>query len=76
MSPLEAWMNEKGFDQSDLAQLAGVDRSHISRVQNGKEKPFLKLRECLAKYAPGVLEAQEQYVENRINELLKRAEAA
>jgi transcriptional regulator with XRE-family HTH domain len=36
----------KGVKQVDIARKAGVNRSYISLVVNGKEKPSKKVREA------------------------------
>jgi putative transcriptional regulator len=34
---------QKGFTQMKLAELVGVNRFHISRIERGKSSPSLKL---------------------------------
>lgn len=34
---------QKGFTQTKLAELVGVSKFHISRIENGKSSPSVKL---------------------------------
>lgn len=39
---------ERGWEQADLEAYSGIGRSHISRLENGKEEPGLYTLESLA----------------------------
>jgi transcriptional regulator with XRE-family HTH domain len=39
---------KRGWSQSYLAEISGVNRSHLSEIENGKRDPGLSLVEILA----------------------------
>lgn len=49
---------KRNLTQADLAQMVGVSRSLIARVEAGWEKPYRKLRREIAK----VLEVEEEKI--------------
>lgn len=45
---LKAIRESKGLSQSDLAKLANVDISYISKIETGKRNPSIAMLERLA----------------------------
>jgi transcriptional regulator with XRE-family HTH domain len=45
---LAALRAKRGWNQSYLAEISGVNRSHISEIENGKRDPRASLIEMLA----------------------------
>lgn len=39
---------KRGWNQQYLAEISGVNRSHISEIENGKRDPHVSLLEMLA----------------------------
>jgi transcriptional regulator with XRE-family HTH domain len=54
---LKGFRSERGLSQSDLALRAGLNRSYLSRLENGKNDPRLEIVGKLAKVL-GVTPAQ------------------
>ncbi|EAU0154338.1 helix-turn-helix transcriptional regulator [Salmonella enterica subsp. enterica serovar Ruiru] len=66
---VRALRTERGIAQETLANLAGVERSHMGKVERGEHQPTLSLIFKIAKaldYSPAVLmaEAEKELQEN------------
>lgn len=48
MRKLDEWMTEHEVDDAELARLARTDRTTISRIRRGKQRPSLDLAARLA----------------------------
>jgi transcriptional regulator with XRE-family HTH domain len=45
---LRVLRTKRGWNQQYLAEISGVNRSHISEIENGKRDPHVSLLEMLA----------------------------
>jgi len=45
---LRVLRTKRGWNQQYLAEISGVNRSHISEIENGKRDPHISLLEMLA----------------------------
>jgi transcriptional regulator with XRE-family HTH domain len=43
MKKLSKWIKQKGFSQSEAAELFGITQSHLSLLLSGKRKPSIGL---------------------------------
>ncbi len=60
---------QKGLSQERLALEAGIERTYVSRLENGTYQPSLAMILCLAR----VLEIQPGLLVDRVDELMKES---
>ena len=49
MKQIEVEMRERGITQTALADMAGINRVTVNRILRGKEQPWPKWRDAMAK---------------------------
>lgn len=59
-SPLRKWRESFGISQADLADISGVNRTHISDIENGHAVIGEKLEAYLEKTGGDALELKEK----------------
>ncbi len=75
-SPLAQWLKKVGMSQAELAALAEVDYTVVSRTSCGAKRVTGKLRVFLQDYAPEVLAAQDEHIQDHLDSLRKRLKEA